>query len=107
MRILTQLARPGVTLAQAVVTADGLPLFGKGTQLTRRHLRSLYEDGVRVLRVVDDGTMEDWETVPEVPAYAAALDARFERVADDRDMQALKRAVKRVYVDFLLELEDA
>ncbi len=106
MRVLTQLVRPGMELARAVVTPDGLPLLGRGTVLSRRHLRSLYIDGVRVLDVVDDGTLEAWERLPEVSAYGAALDARFAPVADDRRMQILKRAVKRVYVDFLLRIED-
>lgn len=106
MRILTQFARPGLRLAQPVETIDGLPLLGRGTELTRRHLRTLYEAGVRLITVADDPDLSPWESVPEIDAFLAALEDRFEPVAGDRRMAHLKDAVREVYVDFLLGLRE-
>lgn len=106
MRVLVEMARPGLELAEAVVTADGLPLLGRGTRLTRRHLRSLHASGVRVVRVVDDESLEPWMAIPTLAEFLRDLDARFAPVEHDRRQQALKRAVRDVYTDFLLDLEE-
>ncbi|MCA9537580.1 MAG: hypothetical protein KC620_01755 [Myxococcales bacterium] len=105
MRILTLLARPGLELSEAVTSPDGLPLLGRGTRLTRRHLRLLHGEGVRTLQVEDDPRVEPWEQVPPVPEWQRALDERFAPVEADRRMQALKQAVRAVYTDFLFDLE--
>jgi hypothetical protein len=105
MRMLVPMARPGVRLGEAVLSADGLPLFGRGTELTRRHLRLMHEAGVRSVEVAPDPSIEPWQTVPETDAFLRALNERFAPVESDRRMMALKEAVRDVYLDFLLELE--
>lgn len=105
MRILTQFARPGLALARPVVTADGLPLLGRGTRLTRGHLRALSESGVRIIAVEDDPELNRWDEIPEVDPWLRALAARFAGVAHDRRMATLRDAVRVVYLDFLAEIE--
>ncbi len=106
MRVLTQFARPGLRLAEPVTTVDGVPVLGRGTVLSRRHLRTLYDAGVRVVTVDDEPDMSPWEGVLEPDAFLAALEARFEPVAADRRMTALKDAVREVYLEFLAALPD-
>jgi hypothetical protein len=106
MRILTQFARAGLTLAEPVVTVDGLPLLGRGTVLSHRHLRALYRAGVRAIQVVDDPDLSPWESVPTPDAFLRALEARFEPVAGDRRMAALKDAVRDVYLEFVASLSE-
>lgn len=105
MRLLTALAPPGAVLSRAIIGPDGMPLAGRGTRLTPRYLRLLHEEGVRLVECEDDPAIEPWRRVPEVDAYLRALDARFEPVRGDRRMMALHDAVRRVYLDFLDELE--
>lgn len=105
MRILLPMARPGVRLEQAVTSADGLPLLGRGTELARRHLRSLHEAGVRVVDVVPEPPVEPWQALPTADEWLRELDARFAPVEGDRRMVALKEAVRDVFLDFLIDLE--
>ena len=105
MKVLTPLARPGLMLSDPVSNAEGLPLFGAGTRLTRRYLRLLHDEGVRVLDVRDDDSVERWERVPDVDEFVRELDDRFASVESDRRMQLLKQTVKDVYLDSLFELE--
>ncbi len=104
MRVLTPLARPGLQLAEAI-NADGMPLFGKGTRLTRRYLRTLHDEGVRALKVEPDARIERWERVPDVNEFVTTLEQRFEEVKSDARMMLFKQAVADVYLDFLFELE--
>jgi len=101
MRILTALAPPGLILARAITTPDGMPLVGRGTRLSRRYLRMLHDEGVRVIDCEEDHRVEPWIRIPEADAYLQALDARFEPVSSDRKMLALEDAVRGVYLDFL------
>ena len=107
MRILTLLGRPDLELDSAIVSPDGLPLFGRGTRLSRRHLQALHEEGIQVLDVKPDPRIEDWERIPEVDEFVRTLDCRFETVQKDRRMGVIKQAIKDVYLDFLFELEDS
>lgn len=104
MRILTALARPGLELEDAVITADGMPLLGRGTRLRRRHLLMLHAEGIPVLEVVDDERIESWERLPTPDMFLRQLDARFRPVERDRRTMAFKDAVRAVYLDFLREL---
>lgn len=104
MRILTALARPGFVLEDAVITSDGMPLLGRGTRLTRRYLRMLHAEGIRVLDVVDDDSIESWERLPTPDQFLRQLDARFQPVERDRRTMALKDGVRAVYLDFLHDL---
>ncbi len=106
MRILTPLAKPGLVLAKSVAAPGGKLLFGRGTELNRRYLRVLHEEGLRVLNVESDTRVEPWERVPEVDEFVRSLDARFHSVRDDRRMDILKNAIQGVYLDFLFELEE-
>jgi hypothetical protein len=106
VRILTPLARPGLVLLRSVTAPGGKLLFGRGTALTRRYLRVLHEEGLRVLEVENDTSVEPWERVPEVDEFVRGLEARFHSVRDDRRMTVLKNAVQGVYLDFLFELEE-
>ena len=105
MRILTLLGRPDLELQTAIVSPDGLPLFGQGTRLSRRHFQALHEEGIRVLDVRPDARIEDWERIPDVDGFVRTLDCRFENVQGDRRMAVIKQAIKDVYLDFLFELE--
>ena len=106
MRILTLLSKPGLELRTAIVSADGLPLFGAGTRLDRRHLQALHEEGVPVLDVQADPRINEWERIPTVDGFVRHLDVRFENVAGDRRMDAVKNAIREVYLEFLFELGD-
>src|SRR5688572_25272580 len=106
MRLLTQFARPGLHLAEPVVTADGLPVLGRGTILSRRHLRTLYDAGVRIITVVDEPDLAPWEAVLTPDAYLQALEARFSTVHGDRRMDALHDAVRDIYLEFLGNLPE-
>ena len=101
------MARPGVRLAQPVLSADGLPLLGRGTVLAARHLGVLNDLGVRTVEVEDDPRIGTWEIVPEPEAWLAALEARFFTVFADRRMMAMKDAVREVYLEYLQTLEPA
>ena len=105
MRVLIYLARPALRLAEPIVTSDGMPLLGRGTRLTRRHLRRLYQTGVRIVEVDHDPDLNPWETIPSAAEYLEALDARFAPVAKNRHMMRLKETVCRVYLDHLKKLE--
>ena len=105
MRILTDLTRSGTELARPVTSDDGMPLLGRGTRLSDRHLCHLHAAGVRVLDVVDDGQVEEWERLPTMDGFVEALDARFAAHGAQRRMAALKRAIRKTYLDFLLDLE--
>ena len=104
MRVLTPLARPGLRLAKPI-NVDGRPLLGKGTALTRRYLRSLHKDGVRLLEVEPDARVQAWEQVPDVNEFVTGLERRFSLVESDPRMMILKQAVANVYLDFLFDLE--
>jgi hypothetical protein len=91
-------------LAKAI-SAGGLPLFGKGTRLTRRYLRTLHDEGVRLVEVEPDAQVERWERVPDVNEFVMALEERFAEVKSDPRMRILKQAVADVYLDFLFEIE--
>lgn len=106
MRILTPLAQPGLILARSVTAPEGKLLFGRGTELTRRYLRVLHEEGLRVVEVENDTRIEPWERVPDVDEFVRGLDARFSSVKGDRRMETLKQAIQGVYLDFLFELEE-
>ena len=106
VRILTPLAQPGLVLSRSVTAPGGKLLFGRGTALTRRYLRVLHEEGLRVLDVENDTRIEAWERVPEVDEFVRGLEARFDSVKDDRRMDVLKQAIQGVYLDFLFELEE-
>ena len=106
VRILTPLAQPGLILSRSVTAPGGKLLFGRGTVLTRRYLRVLHEEGLRVLDVENDTRIEPWERVPDVDEFVRGLEARFSRVKDDKRMGVLKQAIQGVYLDFLFELED-
>ncbi len=105
MRILTALAPPDLILGRAITTDDGMPLVGRGTRLSRRYLRMLHDEGVRVLECEEDPRVDPWIRIPETDEYLRALDARFEPVEGDKRMRALKDAVRGVYLDFLDGLE--
>ena len=105
MRVLIYLARPELRLAEPIVTSDGMPLLGRGTQLTRRHIQRLYQAGIRIIEVDHDPDLNPWETIPDVQAYLGALDARFAPVAKSRHMMRLKELVCDVYLDHLKKLE--
>lgn len=105
MRILTHFARPGLVLALPVTTKDGMPLLGRGTRLTQRHLRALYDDGVRTIDVDPEESLGSWDEIPEVPAFLRALETRFAPVAADRRMAEMKDAIRDVYLDYLAEIE--
>jgi len=104
MRILTPLARPGLQLAKAI-NVGGKPLFGKGTRLTRRHLRILHDEGFRALEVEPDARVERWERVPDVNEFVTTLEERFAEVAAEPRMKLFKQAVADIYLDFLFEIE--
>jgi hypothetical protein len=105
VRVLTQVARPGVRLASPVIMPDGKVLLGRGTVLAARHLAVLHDLGVKVVEVEDDGRLGAWEIAPQTDAWLAALDARFLPVSHDRRMVALRDAVKDVYLDYLRRSE--
>jgi hypothetical protein len=104
MRILTDLARSGLELARPVTSDDGMPLLGRGTRLSERHLCHLHAAEVRVIDVADDGTVEDWEHLPTMDGFVDALDRRFAAHGAQRRMEVLKRAIRKTYLDFLLDL---
>jgi len=104
MRILTALAKPGLVLSQPLYSQGGI-LFGKGTRLTRRYLRVIHEENIRILEVEDDPTIESWERAPDVDTFVRQLDARFEHFDKHRQMTLIKGAVREVYLDFLFDLE--
>lgn len=106
MRVLTQFARPGLRLAAPIVTAEGLPVLGRGTVLTRRHLRGLYDGGVRVVTVEDEPDISPWESVLAPDVFLRGLALRFEPVAGDRRMTALHDAVRDIYLEFLDSLPE-
>ena len=106
MRILTLLSKPGLELRVAVTSDDGLPLFGAGTRLDRRHLQALHEEGIRVLDVQPDARIDEWERIPTVDGFVRSLDSRFEHVAKDRRMDVVKNSIRDVYLEFLFELGD-
>jgi len=91
-------------LAKAI-NAGGLPLFGKGTRLTRRYLRTLHDEGVRALEVEPDARVERWERVPDVNEFVTTLEERFAEVKAEPRMMLFKQAVADVYLDILFELE--
>lgn len=105
VRVLTQVARPGVRLANPVLMPDGKLLLGRGTVLASRHLAMLQDLGIKVVEVDDDGGLGPWELAPDADAWLAALEARFSTVAHDRRMLALKEAVRDVYLDYLRRAE--
>lgn len=105
MRVLTALAPPDLEAARAITGPDGMPLVGRGTRLSRRYLRMLHDEGLRVVEVQDDPRVEAWERIPTEDEYLRALDARFRPVDGDRNMTALKDAVRAVYLGFIRELE--
>ncbi len=106
MRVLTPLAKPGLVLENAV-NSDGQLLFGQGTRLSRRYLRAIHEEGIRVLDVENDVRIDPWEQVPDVDAFVRNLEIRFSGTEKDRRMCAMKQAIKDVYLDFLFELESS
>ena len=106
MRILTLLGRPDLELETAIVSPDGLPLFGQGTRLSRRHLQALHEEGIQVLDVKPDARIEEWERIPDVDGYVRTLECRFENVKRDRRMAVVKQSIQDVYLNFLFELEN-
>ena len=106
MRILTALAKPGLVLSQPLYSQGGI-LFGQGTRLTRRYLRVIHEENIRILDVEDDPSIELWERAPDVDTFVRQLDARFEGYEKHRQMNLIKAAVRDVYLDFLFELESS
>ena len=104
MRVLTPLVKTGLIL-DAAVMSEGQLLFGKGTRLSRRYLRAIHEEGIRMLDIVDDPRIDSWERVPEVDEFVNRLDERFAGSEKNRRMRILKKAVKDVYLDFLFDLE--
>ena len=106
MRILTLLAQPGLVLAKPVLSGDGLPLVGVGTQLSHRHLRLIYDEGIAVLHVEPDRRIASWQELPDVDGFIGRLDERFAFVEDDPLMNVMKQAVKNVYLEYLFEMED-
>ncbi|MBV71977.1 MAG: hypothetical protein CMH52_11660 [Myxococcales bacterium] len=104
MRVLTPLVKPGQRLKKPIMSGGQL-LFGAGTEMSRRYLRVIHEEGIRVVDLEPDPHVSDWETVPSVDQYVRGLDERFIHHQRNRKMKALKQAIKDVYLDFLFELE--
>ncbi|MGC6419025.1 MAG: hypothetical protein ACON3Z_18005 [Bradymonadia bacterium] len=104
MRILTPLARPGQRLRRSL-TSRGAPLFGAGTQLTRRYLRVIHEEGIRYVEVEPEASIADWEVLPTVDTFITDLNGRFAGHERDGRMMAMKQSIQDVYLEFLFELE--
>lgn len=99
VRVYTHLAPPGLTLASPTASADGALLFGRGTALSPRHLLALIEEGVAEIEVEPSAAQPEvppWIQVAPPEETHRALEARFERVAGDRRMMALKKALAAV-----------
>ena len=82
-------------------------MLGKGTRLSRRYLLAIHEEGIRILDVVNDTSIEPWTRVPDVDGFVRELDVRFAGAERDPRMGVIKQAIKDVYLDFLFELEAA
>ena len=104
MRVLTPLVKPGQKLKKPIMS-DGQLLFGAGTEMSRRYLRVIHEEGIRVVELETDPAVGDWEIIPTVDQYVRSLDERFNSHQRNKKMKSLKQAIKDVYLDFLFELE--
>ena len=97
---------PAAAMAAASVPTATVPLVGVGTQLSHRHLRLIYDEGITVLHVEPDRRIASWQELPDVDGFIGRLDERFAFVEDDPLMNVMKQAVKNVYLEYLFEMED-
>jgi len=84
-----------MVLKRPVLGSNGMVLLGEGTELNQKWIERL--EGMGLDGVWVDGTAE--QTVPLAEALAA-LDERFQMVADRRYMNEIKNAV-RIHIEKL------
>jgi hypothetical protein len=92
-RIPLEQAQPGMILAQQLVRDDGVLLAQKGSELTEGLLRILARMNFETvaIEVVSEESPEERED--RIAQEAAEIESRFQRVAGDSILMALKQAL--------------
>jgi len=92
-RISVEQAKPGQILAQKLQRGDGVLLAGQGTEVTEGLLRMLTRMNIDTI-VIEEDIKQSPEELEEIfQKRCAELNARFERVAGQPVMSALKAAL--------------
>lgn len=91
IRIATEEIEEGMVLAREVLTPDGNPLLGAGTELTGRHRSLLEHHRVKAVQVVapEESSVRSEPVEPEFPEVQERLTEVFSEVRGNRLMEML------------------
>ncbi len=92
-RISIEQAQPGQILAQKLQRGDGVLLAGQGAEVTEGLLRMLARMNIETIVIEEENRLSPEELEEIFQNRVAELDLRFERVADQPIMAALKSAL--------------
>lgn len=92
-RISIEQAQPGQILAQKLQRGDGVLLAGQGAEVTEGLLRMLARMNIETIVIEEENRLSPEELEEIFQSRVAELDLRFEGVADQPIMAALKAAL--------------
>ncbi len=97
-RIKVEQAEPGMVIAHPIETPSGQVLCAKGTELTETLVERL--EKIEITHVFVDGhPVDDGKPRKSLDEELSALERRFDSVADDKLMGALKMIVQKYLRD--------